>query len=729
MEVTNTAQQSQKYYSATTGTNTGPNSPELGVDGKQHVPAITNISQAIALVKALQQENKDRSLKNARIQFKLNAERPFEQVRLEQDGLGWKSNFTTKPLAMLADKVVPRFTAAVKGMRYLTASKLPDRFDNAAEKTECFRREITETVRGREGFDDFVAELAQENTLFGFCAASWLDPYSWFPKFHRQSHFLAPRSTKHTASSAPLVCLQERNLIHELFALIQDQNAASLAGWNVTEVITSINNAVPENLRSPYKDPERIWADLMRESAILTSFVGSKAVEIWHVFVAEVDGKITHVAYDMNSERMLFWKEKQFDRMSDIGAFFSLQHGNGNIHGSKGLGRELYAMAGILDRSRNEVVDRLQLSGKIIIRCAEGDLKRFRMSVVGAAILIASGYTVEQTKIDGAVEPFFALDKFLTDLLDQMAGSTSPRPNEGERVTKAAVELQASREEERRDTLIERFLTQFARMMTTIQRRMCREDTVEPDAKEMQARLLNYMTREELEYISGQPAVSTVEDFSDEERQRIVLIANEAKGNPLYNALELEKRKLTALTDHEFAEAVLLPQNDPTEEAENILTQQLELLIMQTVQDVPISPRDNHVAHWPLMGGIGDHMEHHIAMAEQNGHGKQVAPFKQFLAQLDATLKQLQDHQAQIVQQAKQTAAQTAEQTPPPPEDVANNPQAQQAQQAARTSNIRESITINFKDLPASVQAQVEQSLGFTPAPDSERAPLAPVTA
>lgn len=739
MEVTSPEQTMQRFYD-TSGIGTGPNSPELTPDGKQHMVAISEIGQAISLVKALEAENRDRSIKNGRIQSKVNSERPFEQSRLDADGLGWKSNFTTKPLGALVDKVVPRFTTAVKGMRYLTASRLPDRFPKADEKTECFRREITEVVRGREGFDDLLSEIAQENALFGYCAASWLDRYSWLPKFHRQDQFLVPRSTKHTAKSAPLICLRESYLIHELFSLIKDQNAAKLAGWDVEEVIRSINNAVPDNLRSTNTDPYRIYADLQRESAILTSFVGSKAVNVWHVFVAEVDGLISHCAYDQRSEKKLFWKEKQFSRMADIGAFYSLQHGNGFLHGSKGLGRELYAMAGILDRARNEVVDRLQLSGKLVIQCEAKDIARFRMSVIGNAILIANGYNIAQQKIDGDVEPFFALDQFLSQHLDQLSGNTSPNTQrDSDRVTKAETELKASREEETRDNLISRFLTQFARMMSTVQRRMCNPDTIEQDALEMQKRLLQVMTREELDYISSQPAVSTVEDFSDEERQRIVLVAQEAKGNPLYNQLEIEKRKLTALVGAEFAESVLLTENDPTQQAENIREQMLELVAISSGQDVPVSPRDNHAIHtdvcrkavtsmlqaaqndpniWSVMGAIGDHIQQHIQSAEQRGQGAEMADAKSFLSKLDGTLKQLMAHQQEVVNAAKTAPENQQDQNQAPSPD-----QQAQAQNQTRAQNIKESIAISYKDLPEDIKRQVEISLGFTPS--AEPAPTA----
>jgi hypothetical protein len=339
-------------------------------------------------------------------------------------------------------------------------------------------------------------------------------------------------------------------------------------------------------------------------------------------------------------------------------------------------------MAGVLDRARNEVVDRLQLSGKVILQCDEKDIKRFRMSVVGSAILIASGYNVTQAKIDGAVEPFFALDKFLTDLLDQVAGSTTPRAFEGDRVTKAAVELYAAREEERRDAIIERFLTHFARMMNTIQRRLCNPRTIDKDAMEMQARLLKVMTQEELDYLASSPAVAAVADYSEKERQQIILVAQEGRGNPLYNQYELEKRSLTAKVSVEFAEAVLLPQNDPTEMAENARQQQLELVPLREGQEVPVSPRDNHMVHLDVLqkataeliqptldnpqivavlNSFGAHAKAHLDFAEQAGMTEQAKPFRDFFTKLGETILKLQA----VDQQAAATAAQQQGQAPP----------------------------------------------------------------
>jgi len=167
-----------------------------------------------------------------------------------------------------------------------------------------------------------------------------------------------------------------------------------------------------------------------------------------------------------------------------------------------------------------------------------------------------------------------------------------------------------------------------------------------------------------------------VADYTEIERQKIVVIAAEGRGNPLYNQKELERRKLTAQVDEEFADAVLLPENDPTVQAEQSRQQQIELmLIAGQGTDVAISPRDNHIIHLgviipameqaaqvaaqdpkgvAILGAMLKHAQGHLAGAEQSG-----AP-KDQLAQAAGILNKLSSSMQQI-QQLAQAQAQTEE--------------------------------------------------------------------
>lgn len=651
----------------------GINNPDLSSSLRPRVRGVRNPEEAKKIINWVIELSRERNRKNGRIMAKYDSERPHEQRKLESSGLGWKANFSTKPLPILIDKAAPRLANAVESAKYLTNSKLPDTVPGAAQKTEAFRREITTLCRSRRKWRPFLNSLSFEDTLFGYTTAAWMDEFSWFPKFFRQDQFFVPPGTKQDADSAQVIVLKEDYLLHELFALIEDKEAASLAGWQIPECVEAINAAMPEDRRSSQNnmgDWERVYQDLIRESSVGASYdQGAKVVTVYHLFVQEVTGKVSHYILESRGWKEIFKRDDQFESMADTNSFFTFQQGNGTIHGSKGIGREVYAMAGILDRARNDVVDRLQLAGKVIIQGDERTLPRFKMSLVGNAILIGSAYTVSQQRIDGDVEPFFALDNYLSSILDQIAGAASPKQLEGDRVTAAQVNLVASREEESRDVIVSRFMSQFADMMWTLQKRACSPDVSEKDAQAMQERLLTIMSREELDQIANTPVADTVSDFTEFERQQIALVAAENAGNPLLNQKELKRRQLIAQIDEEFAEAVLAPDNDPQETAEQTRQQQLELLLLMEGQPVPVSPRDNHLIHLQALDGamegaaqnlaqdpragaplqaMNDHAAMHVQAALDAGADKEtVDPFLQKVEAIHQALQQVEQLKAQ----------------------------------------------------------------------------------
>lgn len=663
--------------------NVGINSPQLDPNAKGELkPKIRSIKDSIQawnIILRLEKENQLRNTKNARIMAKYNAEKPHNQKELEAEGLGWKSNFSTKPLATLIDKVAPRFTMAIDSLRYFTSSKLPDSVPDAAKKSETFQKEITNVVRARPEWKDFIAEVAQENALFGYTCVGRLNEYDWFRKHFRQDNFFIPTGTTQCVNNAQILVFREYLLTSEAFALISDRSAAADAGWDIEAACEAINGAMPDALRSRRSGYERMYEDLLREAGTGTSFVeGAKTVIYYHLFAAELDGKVSHYVLDSRNHKQVFMREDQFESMADCAVFFSFQHGNGKMHGSKGIGREIYNMAGVLDRSRNDVVDRLQLAGKLVIQGDPKSLNRFKMHVVGNTILIGKHYDISERKIESGVEEFLTLDQYMKSALDEMVGNVSPKQLEGERVTKAQVDLFAAREEEAKDTKVSRFLSQFAAMISAMQKDMCNPHVAEDDAKEMQKRLLKVMTKEELKQLAETPSAMVVKDFTDMERQMVTLIATENRGNPLYNQKELERRKLTAQMGAEFAEAVLLPDNDPTVMAEQVRQQQMELLyIAQTASEVPVSPRDAHLIHLEVLRkaiegaleplandpsqlsqvqAMVQHAKNHVAVGSQFAEKQNFSAFAAFLTQISQRLSVLAAHE-QAARKAVQAGA------------------------------------------------------------------------
>jgi hypothetical protein len=662
--------------------------------------AVSNVQHIFQIISTLEEARREQNEKNARIAARANAERPYTKEELEQDGLGYRSNFSTKPLSTAIDKVSPRLTKAVQTSKYITSSSFPENHPGAKVKTEIFRRKITDVIRGWDGWVDFLNEVAQENAVFGFTSVAWLDEFSWKPTHFRQDEFFVPDGTRQNVTACQLWVGKQYLMIHELAAFIEDKEAAEAAGWDIDNTVAAINAAAPRSipgsgLSSPYTDA-RLYEDAIRESSVSLSLLsGSKTIEIYHVFVPECDGQISHYIVDGRAKRILFERLDQFsakEGMSYVLSFFSFQQANGKLMGSKGIGRELYELAAAVDRVRNETVDRLQLSGKILIQGDAKQLNRFALSVVGNAVLVPSNYTISQQKnIDPNVEAFAILDRQLVGFMDQIAGGVTPKEFGNERTTASEVNLYAAREEEKRDAILERFLMQVGKMITTCQRRIANPKVDDEDAVEVRKYLLEFMTQEELELIASRPALRTIEDLTDLKAQQLIIFAQEKRGDPLFDQAKLQKVAATARIDAEFAEDVMVPQPDPTVVAEQARQQDLENMLIAKGKSVPVSPRDNHQVHIDvikpniaeLAQQLGnatpeiltifqlglEHWEAHISAAVAGGAPKDA--FAEDLRQIREAAKQLGELQAVAAQQQQLQAGQPpAAGAPPGPAPV-----------------------------------------------------------
>lgn len=644
-------------------------SPDISREGEPQQRSIKDADMGRDVVKLIIAAGRNRSIVGSRILAKINAERPYDAYRLEAEGLGWKQNFTTKPLPNWVEKIAPRFTNAIDGLKYLTNSSLSNKWQNSVEKTEKFREVITNTIRGRKGWKTLCDDIAFNNAIFGHSTCAHLDEFTWFPLQFKFDECFLPDGTKSEASFCQVAILKEVAMPHELFAKIKDRDAAKMAGYELQKTIDNINMASPVQIRDRLNvggTLEFWYQNAIRELTIGASYMaGSSVVVIYHLLAREVTGKVSHYQFAGPAMDLIFEKDDRFPSMEDCLIFFTYQKGNGTVHGSKGVGRDLYEMAGMIDRTRNEIVDRALLSGKIPV---QGDIKRihtFKMSVVGMTCIFPSGWTILEQRLDGNPEPFLKLDAYFKALADELIGNVSPPQQIGGEAMRspAAWNLLAAREEEGKDNRITRFMQQFICLIQSMQRRICSKDTIEDDAKEAQKILLEMMSREELDELANRPVAGTIRDLTPFERQMIVQFVNEKKGNPLYNQRALEVEDGSARINADFVNRVLLPDNDPSEEAEQHRLQQFESDLLTKGQAVPVSPRDNHVIHlqtlMPLaeqvggaiMQGQGEavmleavvaHMAEHYQRAQEQGTPKELlAPVEDFLKKAEPALAQL----------------------------------------------------------------------------------------
>lgn len=667
-------------------------SPEINTANKPTQRAIRDDTQAREVVSTIIEAGRTRQSVNGRLMAKYNAERPHSQAKLKEEGQGWRSNFTTKPLPSLAEKVYPRLTEAVNGLKYFTNSKLSPRWQNNVEKSEAFQKGITKVIRSRAGWSQLLDDLAFETSFFGHAVLAWLDEYSFFPTLFRQDQSYLPDGTKQLSSDAQVVVLRETYLPHELFSYVKNKDAAKKVGWDLSATRNVINNASPAQLRDSLNQAGSTdsWHQhAIRELNVGASFQrGANVIQCFSLLVREVTGKISHYRLAGTEMALIFASDDRFDSMEECVAFFSYQLGNSTMHGSKGIGRDLYELSGMLDKIRNETVDRCILSGKVLVQGDPRQLHKWKMSLIGMMAHVPTGWTFLETKVDGNIEPFLKLDAYFSQIADQLVGAVSVPKIEGEAFrSPQAWQLLAEREEEQRDSKLSRFLKQFVVFVQGLQRRICAKSTDDADAKEFRESMLKIMSQEELDELAKQPVADAVRDLTPLERQLTAAVAAEKRGNPLYNQRALEVGDITARLGADAAQRLILPENDPTQQAEQSRQQQIEFSVLSQGQPVPVSPRDNHQIHLatilPLaqavaqavaQGSAGSgtleavlaHITEHYNLALQQGIPKeQLKAAEEIVKASNKVLTQLKALDAE----AEQVAAETA-QLPPEEADV-----------------------------------------------------------
>ncbi len=668
--------------------------PDLNSEAEPRQHAVRDAGQGREIIRTIQAAGRNRSVVNARIALKLNAERPYNQCKLEEEGLGWRINVSTRVLTTLVDKVWPRFIQSVQGLKYFTNSSLSNKWANNTEKTELFRQTVTDAIREMPGWIDLLENIATTNSIYGHAIVAWLNEFSYKPVSFAQEDSFVTDGCRQVPQFAQVVTLHEKMMPHELYERIKNPDEAKTVGYRIENTIKRINAASPDQLRDNLTNGGTIetwYANAQRELTLGASYMaGASVISVYHLLVQEVSGKISHYQYAGDALDLIFAKDDRFDAADNCLAFFSYERGNGTLHGSKGIGRAAYELAGMLDRARNELIDRAIMSGKIMV---QGDIKRlhtFKMSVVGSTCIIPNGWQVLEHRIDGDPEPFLKLDAYLTGLVDAIIGNVSPPQlgGQGEAFrSSASWQLLAAREEEGKDARITRFLTQFVAMIQTMQRRLCSKDALDDYAKAVRKKLEdNGLTEEEVEELRMSPVAGTVVDLTPIERQMVVALAQEKQGNPIFNQRQLQVESVTAQLGTQFAERVILPVEDPTEEVEQTTKQDLETVLLSSGHPVGVSPRDNDEIHLKVLmptteqaaGQVQQgqldtsvleamiaHITAHVNAAQQKGvKPEAIKPAIDLVKRAGAALAQLKDLDAQA-QALKQQDTEQAEAPPP----------------------------------------------------------------
>jgi hypothetical protein len=646
------------------------NPPDLNAQGRPTNKPISSAQQAYSLYLRFKKQNRARANRNKVIQDVYNGKSPYDQRELDDQNQGWRSNMSTQFLSSIVDRVTPRFTGAIHDLKYLTAAELPDSYDDYQNKSELYQMKTTELIRKWSSWTDFVQRVVTEDVLQGYTAAMNIDEHNWRPRTYRQEDVYFDEQTSQDVHRLDCFCIEQDFYIHELISLLEEPETTERAGFNIENLKFAIEHAMPPREDLP-SDPRQL-SDMAREASLYFSWhKASKMVQTVHVFVRNYTGGIDHWWVNRGISKSgqsgigsmtedttgggeeLFFGDSVANLMEDIITLFTFQAGNDRLFGSKGLGRLLVNIAISIERERNLYFDQQYIAGLLIGTAEEKDIPFLAPKVVSPFLILPKGMELMAQQMQFNPEAFAGLDNKLTAISEIIAGtfipeqvSASGQVGQSDKTATEAT-IDATREEEIRQGILNRWWNQFTHLISQMQRRIytplniraalayaeARDEAIATGLKlvdeEMMKRLLqidpaageNYTTAppygradgeavqtivalldaglspDEILLLAYTPATEYNTNVGAIEDSKLLQFASVAQGNPYWDQGKLNFEGGAAMIGYRRAKDLFVGDPSMSTNLEQQRAQYSEYTDMTQGQAMPVSDRDDHVQH------------------------------------------------------------------------------------------------------------------------------------
>lgn len=580
--------------------------------------AIENANQARELARKLDEDDRrGRDSRRSQIMGAFNGNAPWSPDWLRSQGLDWHFNCSFNHMAGVMGRATVPYTRFGLDVRYLTKFT----GDLQAWRLDRTRTEYVKAIKRWGRWSKFYTRLVQELNLFGWDVAYWLDESTPFPEFSQQARCFVPDESPNDINDIDVMVIKKYYLIHQLYDKIADEDQAKKSGWNVKNVQACLMSARPKRLETTRNFEE--FQKAIRGGYIYWSYSSAKVIPVYHVLVRELSGKVSQWAvewrqgdsevqqtYGKLENSGLFHAYEQFDSMSQVGVYFDAEPGDGCWHGPRGVGQRAYNTHVNRDKLMNQIMTSTLLSMMLPLKVPDelrgADLDTY---VQLPFCQLPSGVEMLTERLPGVTQDIFATDALLTSNAEQTMGDVvpsgrAPNTTSGEKTATQST-IDARRQDEMRQSGIERFVDPFAKMHGEIFRRLTKVGNQNKDAKEFQRRLReqnvidNKLTLSVMQERIEVASFYEIKDVTGEAAAASQVIFQEMRGDPMLEQKPIYEDRIRAIMGPEAVLRYLPEEANKVEFAEAVRKQQMENAAIMLGQPIEVMPGDKHEAEAP----------------------------------------------------------------------------------------------------------------------------------
>jgi hypothetical protein len=675
---------SEVYQLPRTGQPDIGNSPEVSETTLQSENrVVSSVQQALDVCSRLEWDAEKIVRNAAKITSQLQGAKPYIPGRLQQLGKAYKTNISTGAYATTLRRVAPRLYMPLLNASTVTAAQLPAGWPNGEEKSKFFQEAMTQAWRSWPKWKFFVRGTAKEVVNYGWAFWCWTDRYEWRPHLARMDRGFVPKGTEIMDPLVPFFELRWDYQPAQLLSVARGAIDAGIDGWRKDAVAAACQWAdLPPASNTPPTE-WRKWEELIREQVWdNSSRKGYRVIQAKHLFVTENSGKVSHFILWPDGGKpdvqLLYEKHDAYESMAQVMNCVAFDWGDGTVHGSWGAGHLLYDLAIQTEKIRCDAIDNLRASNKARLQVKDPKDINDVKTVVNDEQVIVSGAEFAnnlggtQQNVDG----YLTLDQYMTRLMEQKVGAyIPPIPLQNSDIKAAQVNAAVAQEQETAMDTQEMFLSQMAVGINEGNRRMLQPENPDPVAVRTREKLLERLSEEEIQILIEQPAIQSVVDFTPAAAMARAQFAAAKKGDARFRQVVLARMEAEGVPSGgtRLADAVVIPESDPSEVTAQQRQQITENATMLLGMEVPVVTNDNHWVHFqtlqqPLQQAIASGMlqqsqiglRHAVAhytagVAQKTWPDDQINPTKAWIADAQKAIEAMAQQQAQ--QQGQQQMA------------------------------------------------------------------------
>lgn len=381
----------------------------------------------------------ERNLKFAAIQGQIDGNPPYSPSRMRAAGRASDANFNTlEAKAIRSAALVPYFDLFAGGNRYveIKLDSYPDEF-RTSTISGIASEEYDRMLRRWRNYENVMHGVLTDMVTFGRGHAPWETLDSWrFTKvpFYR---VLVPDGTPIDDEKLECVIIMQDWPVATLYKNIRERDTAENAGWNVSETLSAIANAVPADPSVP-NDPMAAQA-MLRDSDIYVS-ARSSTVQTATVFVREFNGKwselmvrrdqipnMSQATSEVSPTEFMFKAWDRYDCVQEILNNFFFEVADNDWNGVSGLGKDIFTIMQLKDRLACTQADSVFLRNSIILQPRQAlDKTRMNLIQLGKVTYLPDGFEAQQSTLLGDITSTIEISRELSMMTERNTGIYRP---------------------------------------------------------------------------------------------------------------------------------------------------------------------------------------------------------------------------------------------------------------------------------------------------------------